>query len=169
MLAELSRRARPSESIKQLVTHLLEIAAEQDACRKACSMYSICSVIREYFLHLRWTAEHADDADIQADAALEWPACVEAAVVRLREGLLRQYRERDVFDAAQAALCEHAARRMLEDLPRQGARRFFEYFREQFPDTTYEQYRANGRARFEYIMHCAKEQFFAVCRERIGE
>lgn len=167
LLPLLSQRARVSASIKELMTAMLEIVASQHEYRKALSLSSMCIVLRDYFQSLQFLGLRASAADVRQAESWQWDGCRDEAIDALDRKLVQRYVRRGQLDANAASGFLRAARALLDDSLIAEPRPLFHYFKEQFPESTSETYRANGRTRFEYAMAMARELFCDLCKRRM--
>jgi hypothetical protein len=164
LLHLLSRRARSSASIKELMTAMLEIVAAQHEYRKALSLSSMCIVLRDYFQSLQFLGLRASAAEVRQAETWQWDGCKDEAVAALDRKLVHRYVRRGQLDETTAEGFLRAARALLDDSLLAEPRPLFHYYQEQFPASTPEAYRANGRTRFEYVMAMARELFCDICK-----
>lgn len=147
---------------------IFSILAEQTECRRACAVHFLTAVIREYH-ELLLIAESPDDRE-NAPEYYEGDIdeCKDSAVASIRAKTLLRYVEQGVITASECEAYCAAGTNLCEDLIRKEPQRLFDYYNAQFPNRSYEAYRTNGRARFEYVMQKIKDTFINELRRRFG-
>jgi hypothetical protein len=162
LLNRLSTTAAFDDPPSVLVEHIFSIVENQADYRSALSINTITQVIRDFYLIYRFD----DETDLEPDhiEGFEIDELSRRTIDRIRKTLFADYERRNVCGPEEIRLLENAVRSILADLSQKHARRFFDYFQEQFPGVSYEEYRAKARARFEYLMQSARDHFFKLFR-----
>ena len=169
LLQELMQHARAGDDVPDLVDKIFLILRAQSSYRRALLVSDITAVIRDfYFIHYRHFVEaegeeqpEAHDEklflDILRRLSRETVAVIEKTV------LCNQIHKSKITSADSGKLTQ-AMQRYLEDICQKETKSLFEYYVEQFPETTHAKYRTVIRKRFEYLMARTKEEFIARCK-----
>jgi len=165
LLVRLTTAARKESDTASFVDLLLRHVEGNPSCRNAISKTTIAAVLREFYLIYSDENRSVEPSTMMYSLEFELPDAIDRTLRYLHHDILKS--DGAGYDKEVIGYCG-AVRCMLEDISRQNVRRLFDYFSEQFPDCSYEDYRRNGRNRFEYIMHRAKEFFFDECKKLLS-
>jgi hypothetical protein len=155
LLSLLMAEARQDMTTEDLVELLLSIVERFDTCRKAMSRTTLAALLREYYLVRAHSGILFESTTSMDTLSFQVRDAMRRSIAHIRETMLASEQEAAGYIQAMAS--------MLEDILAQHARRMFDYYQESFPGIGYDEYRRNGRHRFEYIMQKTKEHFFAEC------
>lgn len=165
LLTVLSSHETSDKDTSGLIDLLLRVVQEDESSRNAISKSTIAAVLREFYLIYSDENDRAEPSTLMNSLEFELPDAIDRTIDYLRSDILKKsgpdYEE-------EVAYYSRSVRSMLEDICQQNARRLFDYFHEQFPSCSYKEYRKNGRNRFEYVMHQAKEYFFGECKKLLN-
>jgi hypothetical protein len=165
LLAQLYTLATDRKTIGPLVDGLFDFVEKQSEYDAALSLYDISLAVRDYF-SLYWKQEYSD-MTYSEDLLLydDVNGIKTVTIEHMKFAVLSRY-------VSAGSMSEEEARKMLsaidshlEDMINTERRRLYSYFRDQYPDVQYDEYRNDKRSRFEYIMHLSEEYFLRRCRE----
>ncbi len=166
LLTALSSQATSDKDTSALIDLLLRFVQEDESYRNAISKSTIAAALREFYLIYSDENDRAEPSTLMNSLEFELPDAIERTIAYLRNEILKKS---GTDYERESALYSRTVRSMLEDICQQNVRRLFDYFSEQFPNCSYEEYRKNGRNRFEYVMHQAKEFFFDECKKLLRD
>lgn len=159
--------AQPGDTLEQILEHVFDEIEQSTAWRNGVALSALCEVLRGYFAALYKTTAESEITYTPILEAFELRDIIRQVAETIRSGILHDY----FVDGQIAEPCisryDDAIRAMLHDLVEKEPRPLFDYHLHIYPDTSYEHYRSNGRARFEYVMHHAKAAFITLCRRRM--
>ncbi len=166
LIAELSRRASPDDSTHVLMDKFFDILDEHEGVRRLVPIGQLVTILRDFF-QLYWTfgsTEESEGDEVLFDAG-DAERIIEPILIEISTRILASYLQRGSMSEDEATHFKHALRLMLDDLAGGNAAPWFEYYKKEFPDISYDNYRDSYRGRFEYVLGSAKELFFLRCRK----
>jgi hypothetical protein len=166
IVAQLSRRASPDDSTTALIGHVFDILDEEPRVRRIIAVSQLVTVLRDFF-NLYWKFDRADEEEGAEELFDQGDIerITEPVVRELTAGVFASYLRRGVLADAEIGHLTSAVRALLYDLASGTTVPWFEYHEREFPDISYDEYRDEHRARFEYVLGSAKELFLLRCRK----
>ncbi|MDH7515022.1 MAG: hypothetical protein QHI48_03980 [Bacteroidota bacterium] len=166
IVRHLCKEASPDQPIPDLLDCIYSRLENQKEYRHALSLNTVIQAVKQYITIYYHETERSIDGSLFESFELEEMA--RTTLERIRETILRGYERRKVYTSDEIEKHEHAIEAYLRDIKENHERRFFDYFHEQFPSVSYDEYRRKERVRFEYLMKTARDNFFEMCRERLS-
>ncbi|MAT38161.1 MAG: hypothetical protein CL946_01010 [Ectothiorhodospiraceae bacterium] len=146
-------------STPELIRTAFTLLQNQEQYRKAWSMLDLISILREYYLHVNYLEQVPPAIEADQSVSSDIEDQLEASLESLRTDIFPRYLRKDKLTEADCARVEAAARAMLRDIVENQLGNLFEYYEDQHPHVSYDEYRRNGRIQFEYIMRLVKDDF----------
>jgi hypothetical protein len=165
MLLQLHRFGADRHGIGGLVDLLFDFVERQHDYDPALAVSDISFALRDYFFQ-RWKLEYSD-MTLAEDRLLHSDVSGLKTVTErhMKTRVLNRYIATGSMSEEEAQKMLGAISAHLDDIINLGKRQLYCYFREQYPDVRYDEYRTERRSRFEYIMHLSEEYFVKKCRE----
>ncbi len=163
LLVELHRIE--NSTTESIMNALFDFLEKQNEYRAALSTTTIIALQRQYFLMF-----HEDENDIVEPHfidRIDISFVIQKTIDHVRNKQLERYVLNEIYTPDQINSIESALRSMLHDLCDSKPRKLFDYYHDQFPEVDYTEFQKNGKIRFEYITHTAKEQFITFCKQQL--
>lgn len=164
VVGELFVRTTDTDHVAQLVAFIFDILDDQERYRRMLTQAAIVEIVRDFHA-MRWEQSSAPEDHRMVFDAGDRDRLLEPTVDHVRKTVVRSYMEKNVLNEESASKYLRAVHSMLEDLSRNAALSWYVYYEREFNGLSYEQYRAEERSRFEYVMGLAKKNFVHRCKE----
>jgi hypothetical protein len=165
LLVLMHAHAQPDDEIESVLHAIFEQLEHREEYKKAVSLVSLCNTLREFYTRFFAHTVQSDSHDPEYAHDIDAKSMIDQTANAMRQGMLSGYLRSGQIGDEDIQRIETAIRSMLSDLVAKEPRRLFDYYHEQFPEFSYIQYRANGRARFEYIMQQSRDRFLRMYRD----